>query len=290
MGRTSCGSRLFLWAGLCAAVIAATGIAAVLFGRYVMGPGRTTREILVTEAHLEALRQDHSRRTGSLPTEEEEKRLIARYIDEEVLVREAMRMGMDQGDPIVRRRLVQKMESLMEEFYGKAEPGEAEVREYFEAHKERFLEQPRVSLTHVFLGRGADTETAEGSSVKAVLEKLRAGADPRTVGMPFPLGNSLEQRTHRELEGMFGDSFAKSVAGLPQGVWHGPVESSYGVHIVRVDSRSPARQKGLEEVRERVVKELTTQRLEAGKRSELSRLRKQYRIRWVGSEGKVLDQ
>jgi len=262
----------------------------VLFCRHVTAPARTAREILVTQAHIEALRQDHLRRTGSLPTEEEERRLVARYIDDEVLVREAMRMGMDQGDPIVRRRLIQKMESLMEEFYARAEPDDAEVREYFEAHKERFLEQPRISLTHVFLGRGADRPAAEGSSVRVLLEKLRAGADPRTMGIPFPLGQSFEQRTHREVAGLFGDSFAKAIADLPEGLWHGPVESSYGIHLVRVDSRTPARQKGLEEVRETVVKELKTQRLEAAKRSELSRLRERYRIRCLGADGKGLDQ
>jgi hypothetical protein len=237
----------------------------------------------VTQAHIEGLRQEHLRQTGSLPTPNQESNLIERFIEDEVLVREAIKMGMDQGDPIVRRRLIQKMEFLLEDFYAKGEPTDVEVQEYFEHHKGRFVEPARVSLTHVFLGRGHSEDHLD-AIVKSLLDKLSTGTDPSTLGDPFLLGPRFQQRTQEELAQAFGSSFAEAVIRLHEGVWSGPVESSYGVHLVRIDSKTEARQQRLDEVRPAVLKELKAERREQAKRSEIRRLRDRYDIKLVGSD------
>ncbi len=260
------------------------GITTVLLYEKLLGARHKAYEILITQAHVEAIRQDHVRQTGTLPSKEEELRLLDRYIDEEIMVREAMNMGMDQGDPIVRRRLVQKMESALQEFYARQEPSEADIQEYFEAHRQEFIEQPRFFLTHVFIGHELNKSGSEEARIASIIERLLAGEAPEKLGSPFPLGCRLEERTEQELARIFGDSFSKSLSSLPVGTWSGPVMSSYGAHIVRVESTTPARHKELEEVRQSILNVLRDRKLQDAKRRELSRIRERYRVRFIGTE------
>ena len=267
--------------------LAVTGIAVFLL--YKWGSSKhDVPEIFVSRAHIEGLRQEHLRRTGSLPTPDEEKALVRMFIDNEVLVREARKMGLDQGDPVVRRRLVQKMEFLLEDFYTRTEPTRAELQEYFDQVGKIFFEPSRVSLTHVFLNRDRSSEDLE-SGVPFMLEKLSAGVDPEGMGDPFLTGNRFQHRTRKELAAVFGSPFAEAVIDLPRSVWSGPIESSYGHHLVRIDSRTEARQPDLDEVRSRVVKQWKAGKREEAKGLEVRRLRNRYDIRFVGDGVKNPD-
>lgn len=258
----------------------AIGAAVFLLHR---GLSPTEDRILVSRAHVEGLRQNHLRQTGLLPTPEEEAALIETFVGDEVLLREALRMGLDQGDPIVRRRLIQRMGFLLEDLNPPAEPTRADLLAYFEHHRERFARQPQISLTHVFLNRNGPQE-ASRSEIQSMLDRLSAGVDPKQLGDPFVLGARFVRKPPKELAAIFGTGFAEALNDLEEGVWGGPIESSYGYHLVLVTSRQEAREPDFEEVRTLILEELRKQRREEAMRTAVRDLSDRYEIRLEGGD------
>ncbi len=241
-------------------------------------PPAPGRQILVDEAVRQGLRQDHLRRTGALPTAEEESALIERWIDTEVLTREALALGLDRGDAVVRRRLVQKMEFVAESLAPTEEPDDATLERFVADHPERYASPPRVALTHVFVA--SERHGPEAAAIATQLgERLRTGADPSGLGDPFARGREIGPATERELAGVFGPAFASRAMTLPVGHWSGPLRSSYGQHLVRVRSSTPGEPARLGEAREQVRLDWQEARREERRHRALAELRRGYAIR-----------
>lgn len=255
----------------------ALGAVVVALG-HLFGVGRDPRRISVSAAVVQGLRQDHLRRMGTLPTPEEEAALVQRFVDDEVLYREAIALGLERGDVIVRRRLVQKMEFLTEGIAAAADPSDAELAAFLQTHAARWAIGERVSLTHVFVG--TDRHGTDAPALAATLRRqLDAGADPATLGDPFLRGATLREQDARGVAAIFGPAFADQVMGLPLGTWSVPVRSSYGLHVVRIDERLPAEMPPLAAVRADVEREWRDERrLEAG-RDALGTIRRRYDVR-----------
>lgn len=248
-----------------------------------VAPSRPANRIVVSDAILRGLRQEHLRQNGAPPTAEEEAGLIQRFVDNEILYREAIAQGLDRGDIIVRRRLVQKMEFILDGEDPTPEPTNAELQAYLEAHAERYAVVERVTLTHVFVG--TDQHGSDAERIAAELHaQLAAGADPATLGDPFLRGRDFPQRTERDLAGIFGVPFAAQVMVLPTGEWSGPLRSSYGLHLVRVSDRSAARRPALQEVRATVLRDWEEERRAAASAQALARLRQRYEVRVEGAD------
>jgi peptidyl-prolyl cis-trans isomerase C len=262
---------------------AVIGAALVVLHRWV-APPRLGREIVLSKSLINGLRQDHLRRNGAPPTAAEEAGLIQRYIDNEVLYREALALELDRGDIIVRRRLVQKMEFLTEGLDPVPEPADAELQAYLDAHADRYVVDDRVTLTHVFAAsdRHGDAATTLASQWR---EQLRGGADPLALGDPFLRGREFAAIGQRELAGIFGGDFAAQVMRLPAGAWSAPIRSSYGVHVVRVSAHVPGHHPALAEVREAVGRDWRDERRADADRAALARLRQRYDIRIAGDAG-----
>jgi hypothetical protein len=256
------------------------GLALLAAERWV-GSTAGPREIVVSEDLRNGLRADHLRRTGQWPTLEEEEALIARHVDDEVLYREALALGLDRGDVIVRRRLVQKMEFLVEEEEALAEPADRDLESFLTARSESYREPERVSLRHVFVA--SDRHGDEAARLAGeIRDSLIAGGDPNGLGDPFLRGREFTLRSRAELAAVFGPAFAAEAMRLPAGSWSAPIRSSYGLHLVRLTDRRPARLPGLDEIREAVRRDwLEQQRAEANRRS-LARLRERYDVRIEG--------
>lgn len=234
--------------------------------------------IELSAADIEALRHDRRRRLGTDPTPAEDAALIERFVDDEVLYREALALGLDRGDIIVRRRLLQKMEFLLDGLHPVPEPTDAELDAYRLAHAERYRTPARIDLTHVFVGRDRHGTAAErvAAELRAALE---GGADPAGLGDPFLRGRQLRGQSEQDLGGIFGPAFAGAAAEWPVGTWMGPVTSSYGLHLVRVDARSPAELPALARIRAAVVQDWAEERRGEALRAALADLRRKYDVR-----------
>src|SRR5215470_2157889 len=157
---------------------------ALFAGYHVLTPSAPTRRIVLSDSVIDGLRQEHLRRSGSLPTPAEEAALVDRFIDDEVLYREALALELDRGDIIVRRRLVQKMEFLNESLQDLPEPTEAELQQYAAAHPERYAQPERTTLTHVFVSRERYGPEARAHA-EALRSQLLNGAQAAGLGDPF---------------------------------------------------------------------------------------------------------
>jgi hypothetical protein len=242
-----------------------------------IAPSETSRRIEIDDSVRNALRQDYVRRTGAQPSAAEEQSLVDRYVDDEILYREALALGLDRGDIIVRRRLLQKMEFLAEEAAPLAEPSDAELERYLAENAARYAKPPRVALTQVYLSSDRHGPEAEARA-RELRSQLAAGADPAQVGDPFPRGRDFGLSTERDLAGIFGTEFAAAAMKLPAGEWSAPVRSSYGWHLVRPSSRSEGGPAPLADVRAAVRLDLLEERRAQRRREALDALRARYEV------------
>ena len=208
-----------------------------------------SRSIFVAREQVIRLADLWSAQIGRLPTAAELDSLVEDHVREEVLVREAMRMGLDQDDTIVRRRLAQKMSFLIEDTVVPDDVSDADLAAYFEENADRYGEAQRFTLRHVYVSpdrRGSDEEALRvAEDVLAQLQAESGGAEPentlwRRLGDPFMLRREYGRRTAADLAELFGGAFVESLATLPIGDWAGPVESAYGYHVVRLSLRTEA--------------------------------------------------
>lgn len=207
------------------------------------------------------------------PTPAEMDGLIDAFITEEILVREALALGLDADDAVVRQRLRLKMEFLLEAAGSSAEPTEDDLAAYLADNLGIFSEAPRMAFRQVFLG--TDGAAAQAG---AALEALRAGADPDTLGQPSLLPRRVPSSPPAAVDGTFGQGFFAAAETLPEGTWSGPVESGYGLHLVRVDRFQPGRLPPLEEIRDAVERGWRAAQAEAAKTARLQELREIYRV------------
>jgi hypothetical protein len=247
-----------------------------------VAPPKASQEIVVPADALAGLRDDFRRRTGRMPSATDEQALVDAYVDDEILVREGMALGLDRGDVVVRRRLIQKMDLLLENTEQVPAPTDAELQAYLAAHMARYASPPRVSFTHVFVS--AQRAGARiGSEAEALRTQLDAGADPATLGDPFLRGREFRLHAQGELATIFGAPFAADVMALPEGAWSAPIRSTFGLHLVRVTEKRAGTGPDLAAVREQVEREWRSERRAALDREARARMRARYVVRVEGA-------
>ncbi|GMG83522.1 peptidylprolyl isomerase [Paralimibaculum aggregatum] len=191
-------------------------------------------QIVVTAAETERLAAGFTQTWRRAPEPAELEALVAGHVREAVLVREARALGLDAGDPVIRQRLRQKMEFLLEAQAGGAEPGPGELEAFHAAHGERFSRPPRLTFTQVYLG-----EAPAEAEVAAARAGLDAGTDPGSLGRRTMLPARFGPAPPAAIDTVFGPGMFAAVEALPQGTWAGPVRSGFGLHLVRVDAHEP---------------------------------------------------
>jgi peptidyl-prolyl cis-trans isomerase C len=244
----------------------------LLFGvwRWV-SPRTPGRRIDVSAEVLRGLRADHTRRTGAVPTADEEAALVRRYVEAEALYREALSLALDRGDVIVRRRLVQKMELLAQGLGEPRDPDDATLETFLSRHREKYATPALVSFDHVFTRTPAEAETAA--------KALAGGGDPARLGTAFAHGRSFTAQSAQQLDGRFGPGFGAQLATLTGDGWSAPLRSSYGWHLVRISARTAPHAPTLTELRPRLRQDyLDAERTRLG-RAEIDRVVARYQVR-----------
>jgi hypothetical protein len=228
-------------------------IGAAIFGVYVAVGDAPVSEpenrITVAASHIERLRALWQRQWQRPPTPEDLRGLIEEHVRVEVLYREALALGLDRDDTVVRRRLAQKLEFLTEDVAALRDPTDAELAAYFEANRERYRTPARISFTQVYFNQDRRGGAAHQDASLA-LASLRAGSP--TAASSYGDGSMLDdaywEKTPPEIEAAFGRDFAAAVFAHEPGTWFGPVSSGYGLHLVRIDERTAGRLPALSEV------------------------------------------
>jgi parvulin-like peptidyl-prolyl isomerase len=244
----------------------------------------TTRPVAVSSARIEVnaavierLRAAYERQFGQPPGVGEMREQVTAHIREEVLFREAVALGLDRDDTIVRRRLAQKMEFLANDIVRAAEPRDAELREFFEKNSSRYARTGRVSFRHVYFSkekRGPDAESAAREGLVA----LKNGESDEALGDPFLHGFEFAEREPGDVVAAFGVDFAKQLETQATGKWSGPIASSYGIHLVRVVARTQPDVVTFDAVRETVLRDFNEERRLAANRDIFEKLCQRYDV------------
>jgi peptidyl-prolyl cis-trans isomerase C len=232
------------------------------------------RDVHIVRGQLAALYGAEARRSGRAVDEARQRAIDARAIEDEVLYREALRLGLDRGDGIVRQRLIQKVLFLAEDLGGASRPAtDAELRAFYEAHRDAFMAPEHTRLVHVF-ARQDHRDALAGLRPQVI---AAAGDEPPPFGEAFPLSRSLTA-SRGELAASYGAAFADAVFGLPEGSFSEPIASKFGWHLVRVLGHAAARPETFEEARGRLKLAYLVDRKEKATRDYLAGAFGRYRI------------
>jgi len=248
------------------------------------GRSDAPRAIVISEARVEALAGNFTSVWMRPPTAAELKGLIDDYVAEEVYYREAVTMGLDQDDTVIRRRLRQKMEFISEDIANSIEPAEAQLQEFLAQNAGKFAQPAEFTFRQVFLSaeRRGDTARADGEKLLAELQAGRGPADPAEAGDPTMLPATMEAASPQAIADAFGQEFAQQIDEAPLAQWSGPIESTFGLHLVRVDERAAASAPTLGEIRPIVLREWQAEQRRRQNQSFLDALRDKYEVRVEG--------
>jgi hypothetical protein len=213
------------------------------------------------------------------PTHDELRGLVTDYLNEQLLAREARALGLEANDVIVRRRLAQKLTFLIDDTLRRAEPSEEELKRYYEANIHRYRTGGRISFAHIYFSpqRRADAHRDATDALKLLRET--GGPPPaKDLGDRLLIESELRDETNQVITNTFGPGFAQAVFALKTHVWSGPVESGYGLHLVRVSARQEPQVSSFSEVRARVLEDWRREQERSAKEHYIGELRKKYDV------------
>ena len=253
----------------------------------------TSRRIELTNDDIRQLEISWTAQWQRPPTPEEMRNLVEDKVRQEILYREGLALGLDRGDTIVKRRLAQKMEFLTDDISALRDPSLDELKKWYAKNRSQFSLPSRITFRHLYFSpdkRGAQARDAAASALEKLAGKAADAIDLATLADPFMFQDHYGDRTPDQVANVFGTKFAKELFKLRPGAWNGPVESGLGWHLVWVDSITPGRTPGFEEVDMSQIKSqwLSAQRAET-KRELFAAIRARYEIVLPRGQQSVAD-
>jgi hypothetical protein len=258
----------------------AIGLALFVANAVINGPdeGPAGETIVISEGRVNQIAESFLLLSGRLPTREELAALVDDFVSEEVGYREAVAMGLDADDSIVRRRMRQKLEFLIEDGAASEEPTEAELQQWLDANPDAYRLPERRALRQVLAS--ADKRGATAAAEAAVLlTKLQDGADPGKLGDSSMLPAAMPLTTQEGVASEFGADFASTIFANTSEGWFGPVSSPFGQHLVLVMDIETGRAAPLAELREKVRSDWIEHRRNEARDKFHARMRQRYDIR-----------
>lgn len=264
-------------------------LALLIFAGYgLLGAGAEDKpdSIVVTAAKIEQMATVFTKTWQRSPTAEELKGLIDDYVKEEILVRQALELGLDRDDTVVRRRLRQKMEFLNAAAAEALTATDAELDAYLKANAATFETDSMLAFQQVFLNpqRRGDRIAQDAASVLAAL-LTNPATDRALLGDPTLLPPDLPRSSKTSIGQTFGAEFVAELDTAPLGQWTGPLASSFGLHLIRVSERVPGRVSALDAVRDAVVREWTNAKRKELEDQQFAELLKRYVVSIEGPAG-----
>ena len=252
----------------------------LLYGLQNNGQVVDSNRIVISEADIDRLLTLWEKKWQRLPTQSELDGMIQAQIREEVLYRESLTMGLDKEDAIVRRRLAQKMEFIFSDLASQIEPDDIELTDYLSEHTDKFEAPARISFQQIYLNsdKRSGQVLSDASDLLGQLSQADSSVNIETAGDPFMFGQRHESLTEHGAARLFGKDFADKLFSLQTGSWQGPVQSGYGLHLVKISNRTTPVQPSLDDVREKVMNEWQTQQRNKMNEQFYQNLRMRYEI------------
>ncbi len=236
--------------------------------------------IVVTEGRVQQLALVFAKTWQRSPSPQEMRGLIDAYVKEEIYYREAIKLGLDRDDTLIRRRMQQKMEFLSEPSDDRLAASDATLQSFYDANQADFLIEPEVEFQQILIDSEKDREPAEARA-EQLLRQLRDSSqdvDASELGDATLLPYATRLSSVTRIGNAFGENFAKKLATLPAGEWTGPIKSPFGLHLVHITDRRDERLPPLNEIRKAVEQKWRTQERDQFQQDEYDRLRANYEV------------
>jgi hypothetical protein len=261
-------------------------IGAVIFGTHAFLKTSSYKQsdrydVQITSSDVDWLRNRWNKLMNREPTPDELQGLIDSMIREEILYREAVAMGLDEKDTVVRRRLAQKMEFLFKDLADMAQPTDEQLTDYFSNNQVRYRIPANITFTHIFFSTDKRSKNTQ-SDAQEILENIQQDKttlqEALSFGDPFMQGLAFTDQPTDQITRVFGNNFSENIKTLETGKWQGPIESSYGWHLVYIDKLIPASTPEFEQVRSKVQIDYVSQNRDKVNRQVYKDISSQYSI------------
>jgi hypothetical protein len=253
----------------------------VIVGLYAWQGGAAEQgaqdRIVITQAEQRNLFSLFEKTWRRLPTDEERKGLVEERLQQELLYREALALGLDKDDVVIRRRLAQKIEFIVDDMAAGRSPTDDELGAFLRQNEERYATESEVSFRQVFL-----SAERRGPSLiedaNRILTELQTGADPLSFGDPTVLPQNMRASSLSSVERVFGSQFSTSLVEAPTGSWVGPVQSTFGAHLVQLLEKQTERAATLETARSQLERDWREAERQRSKDAYIKTLKDNYSI------------
>lgn len=257
-------------------------VAAVIVGAQRIHAVRSDPfRVVMTPERVQQLAESYQLQFNVEPDPDLREALVEQDFEDEVLYRQALAMGLDEDDEIIRRRLIQKMRFVTEDRLAPSEPTAEELEAYFATHQAEYRIRPRATFTHVFFSVDSRSDEQARARALAQLERLNQTGPLRApeAGDVFPDLYDFSLYQPQQVQRLFGQTeFSRAVFTVPVERWSGPFRSAYGWHLVRVDERREAVDPPFEQVSDRVRLDFLEEAQEAANGEALARMKTQYTL------------
>jgi hypothetical protein len=252
----------------------------LLFELFVDPADPQSSRIVITDGQIEFLKASYARSRQRPPTEQELQGLIDGYVREEIFYREALALGLDKDDTIIRKRLNQKLELMSDDIAGITVPSDEQLQKFLETHAERFRIEPQVAFRHVFIDvaqRGYQAAD-EAARLLELLSDEESKSDPDTLGDRLMLPKTYTLTPVGQIANRFGKPFSLELINSKPGQWIGPVQSGYGLHLILVTDLVAGKLLQLDEIRKTVEWEWSAAHRKELKENIYNELRGKYTV------------
>lgn len=234
------------------------------------------KKIEISTSQIQQIAAQFSKTWMRQATDEELQALINDHIRDEVYYREAIGMGLDNNDAVIRRRMRQKLEMLLNDMAATRVPSDQVLTNFMNENEEKFSKDPVISFQQIYLN--PDKRSDIKSDALSILEDLKNGKNSEELGDATMLGYAFSEYTQNEIARQFGDEFANNIVKLGVGDWQGPVRSGLGFHLVKIDVFIPGEMPQLSEIRDKVEREWMAETSKELKDEAFEELLKDYEI------------
>lgn len=258
-------------------------LGALLFAGHMVWQRHVTKAdytITVTTEEMERQALIFAGENRRQPTDDDLKALLFSHVEEQALMREAQRLGLGEDDTIIRRRLAQKMRFIIEDVDAPALPNEAALKTWFDNNIDNFVSPETRSFSHIYFSPETHGEMIETSASGALKQVLSGGstADWKSLGDPFMLKRQFNDLNAIETTRLFGPEFSKAIFTSTGNDWQGPIESAFGLHLIRIDRLTPKSTPIFSDARTEVEAAWQEQAQRTANQNNLKNLIKKYKV------------
>lgn len=251
-----------------------------------------TGRVRFTEVELKQVQARHMRIWNRPPTVEELRQAMEQYVREEILYREALAREFDRNDPTVRLAMVRKVMMLGTARAEAAEPGDKEIQAYFALRQQQYRTPAVVDLLQVFVSadKRGDQASDDAETLLTELRRRDPNADELDAyGDSIMLAHRNADMSEQDLDRTFGNGFGAAVIAQTVGQWSGPIESGYGLHLVKVLKREDATIPDWRDIRRKLLTDMQFEARKAAEDQLYAEIAPRYQIVYDEAVARVLE-